>query len=198
MSVIIANAPIQKSYMYSTEDERRVMELFIQGTSHADIQRITQLPLKQVSRIIRLARLQNKAEKLQEELTKQAIEKKIPLMRKINEVTLSSILDYVTALSRDKPRLLAMSPRDAKDLMNIVSSSAELINLTIGTQVKLPHKVDEEALAPMFQVIIENTNYEPPINVTPKIHGTPYENPQVELCSPEVTSQAQSETAIVE
>lgn len=161
------------------------MELFIQGTSHADIQRITQLPLKQVSRIIRLARLQNKAEKLQEELTKQAIEKKIPLMRKINEVTLSSILDYVTALSKDKPRLLAMSPRDAKDLMNIVSSSAELINLTIGTQVKLPHKVDEEALAPMFQVIIENTNYEPPINVTPKT-----------ICGPETAPEALSPEGI--
>lgn len=157
MSAIIVNAPRQHQFQYSTEDEKKVMELFLQGTSHANIQQITQLPLPQITRIIRLSRLQDKAQKLQEQLTEEAIKTKIPLMRQINEVTLSTILSYVQNLSLEPQRVNKMSPRDIKDLMGIVTSSAELINLTIGTQVKLPHHVDPDVLGPMFQVIIENT-----------------------------------------
>lgn len=125
--------PSDKCWPRFEEVQETVCKAYLEdGKNIHEIAHLHNLPLKQVRLIVSRAALGQQASRMRQEIMAEAMKAKLPLLREIVGLSLTTLRDFLENLVTDDDRKAALSIKDAKDLASIAKEIHEMARLELG------------------------------------------------------------------
>ena len=112
--------------------EQEITQKYIEGLGVPEIAAETGYTEKQIRFVITNANLKKQAETHRKEITQAVLEDKVPLLKKITQLSLTTLASYLEDLSTDEEKKSNLTTKDGLDLANITHKINEVLRLELG------------------------------------------------------------------
>ena len=111
------------------------MDLYMRGTPLPEIIKKTGLQSADLMNVIWYAKLREKASQIQEEVKREILSEKVPILKEITKMSLDCVKDWLIELQNPEVRAERLkSTRDIKDIANIATGLNEMLRLELGQE----------------------------------------------------------------
>ncbi len=90
------------------------------------------LPTERIHMVAKKANLVEESKKFQKEIKEEVLRDKVPLLKEIVDVSLSSVKEYLVELGQNKERLHSLAVSEMKSIADVAKSLNELLRLELG------------------------------------------------------------------